>query len=112
MRSVAARELVAMLRSWRAVAVLLAFLIAPGLLVLLRWPADGHADVGGAAATQVLRVFGYGLMVGLILVSPAFPATSVVRERVQGTLALLLNTPMHPAAIVAGKLAGSLGLTL
>lgn len=112
MIAVAARELVAMLRSWRAVGVQLLFLLVPGLLVLLRWPADGHADAGGAAAGQVLRVFGYGLMAGLMLVSPAFAATSIVGERIRGTLALLLNAPMHPGAIVAGKLAGSLGLAL
>lgn len=112
MIAVSARELVAMLRSWRAVLVQVLFLVAPGLLVLLRWPDDGHADVDGAAAGQVLRVFGYGLLVGLTLVSPAFAATSMVRERIRGTLALLLNTPMHPGEILVGKLAGSLGLTL
>jgi ABC-type transport system involved in multi-copper enzyme maturation permease subunit len=54
-------------------------------------------------------VFGYGLMVGLILLAPVFPATSIVREKQQGTLALLLNSPMSPWAILTGKLLGVLG---
>ena len=65
MIAIARRELVAVLRSPRALVVQLAFLIVPGLLVLLRWPNDAHADVGGNAAGQVIRVFGYGLMAGL-----------------------------------------------
>lgn len=103
------REFTAMLRSWRAVALQIGFLALLGGLVILRWPSEARADVGGVASRQVFRIFGYGLLVGLMLVSPAFPATSIVRERVQGTLALLLNTPIRPVSLVLGKLVGALG---
>ena len=106
------RELAAMLRSWKAVTLQVCFLACLGGLVVLRWPSEAHVDLGGAASRQVFRVFGYGLMIGLMLVSPAFPATSIVRERLQGTLALLLNSPIHPVSLVLGKLVGSLGFVL
>lgn len=106
---IARRELTAMLRSWRAVALQIGFLVCLGALVILRWPSEGRADLGGVASRQVFRIFGYGLLIGLMLVSPAFPATSIVRERLHGTLALLLNSPIRPISLVLGKLAGSLG---
>ena len=60
---------------------------------------------------EVLRLFGYGLLAGVLLLAPAFPATSLVREKIKGTLALLLNSPMRPASIYLGKLGGVLGFT-
>jgi ABC-type transport system involved in multi-copper enzyme maturation permease subunit len=78
-------------------------------LVLLRWPTEGQADVGGARAREVFRLFGYGLLMAVVLLVPAFPATTFVRERIQGTLALLLQTPMRPWSIYAGKFLGVLG---
>ena len=76
------------------------------------WSAGRPAARPTSAASrslQVLRVFGYGLLAGVLLLVPAFPATSLVRERVKGTLALLLNTPMSAWSIYLGKLAGVLG---
>ncbi len=106
------RELVGTLRNPRALAaqvVLVAMLCA---LVLLRWPDDSQVNLTGAEAQGVLRVFGYGLLVGMILLSPVFPATSIVKERVRGTLALLLNSSMSRWAILFGKLVGTLGFLL
>ena len=67
-----------------------------GLLVLLRWPPGDVADLSGARAQEVLRIFGYGLLAGVLVLVPAFPATALVREKISGTLALLLNSPMPP----------------
>lgn len=50
-------------------------------------------------------------MVPLFLV-PAFPAITIVRERVRGSLAQLLHTPMRSSSIYFGKLAGVLGFAL
>ena len=36
--------------------------IAVAALVVARWPSAGVGDLSGAAALQVLRVFGYGLL--------------------------------------------------
>ena len=58
----------------------------------------------------MFRLVSYGLMLTLLLLLPVFPATSIVREKIQGTLALLLNTPLGPGRIFLGKLAAVLGL--
>ncbi len=105
------RELLDFLRSRKAVAAQIALALICSLLVLIRWPTTGVSDLSGARAQQVLQVFGYGLLVGVLFLLPAFPATSVVKERVNGTLALLLNSPMSPWSIYLGKLGGVLGFT-
>jgi ABC-type transport system involved in multi-copper enzyme maturation permease subunit len=106
------RELLELLRARMAVVVLVAFALATATLVLLHWPVGGVGDLAGTAALGVLRVFGYGLLTGLLLILPAFPASTIVRERVRGTLALLLNSPLSPAAIYRGKFGGAIGFTI
>jgi ABC-type transport system involved in multi-copper enzyme maturation permease subunit len=100
-----------LIRTRKAVAAQVALATAVGALVVARWPSAGVGDLSGAAALQVLRVFGYGLLAGLLLIVPAFPATALVRERVRGTLALLLNSPMSAWAIYLGKLTSVVGFT-
>jgi ABC-type transport system involved in multi-copper enzyme maturation permease subunit len=105
------RELLELLRTRRAVAAQAGLAAAASGLVVARWPSAGVGDLSGAAALQVLRVFGYGILAGLLLVLPAYPATAIVRERVRGTLALLLNSPMSVGTIYLGKFASVLGFT-
>jgi ABC-type transport system involved in multi-copper enzyme maturation permease subunit len=111
MNPIVRRELLEVLRTRWAVALQASLAVACALLVLVRWPTGEVADLSGARALQVLRVFGYGLLAGILLLVPAFPATALVREKVRGTLALLLNSPMRPWSIYAGKLGGVLGFT-
>lgn len=103
------RELIGLLRTKRAFGLQLLLAVILTGLVLLRWPPDAKVNLTGDQSQQVLQLFGYGLMVGLILLAPVFPATSIVRERTQGTLALLLNSPLRPIDILFGKLVGVLG---
>lgn len=112
MNPIIRRELVDLLRTRKAVAVQVALALGCALLVLVRWPTGGISDLNGARAQQVLQVFGYGLLAGVLFLVPAFPATSIVRERINGTLALLLNSPMSAASIYLGKLGGVMGFTL
>jgi len=105
------RELLEVLRTRKALALQLGLALACMLLVLVRWPSGALADLSGARSLQVLRVFGYGLLAGILLLVPAFPATSLVREKIKGTLVLLLNSPMRPWSIYLGKLGGVLGFT-
>lgn len=102
------RELIGTLRTARALALLVAVAIAFSLLVVSRWPSNATVELSGAQAQEVFRLFAYGLLAILILMVPAFPATSIVRERNQGTLALLLNSPMSAWSIYAGKALGML----
>lgn len=103
------RELITLLRQPRAWAIQLGFAAALALLVVVVWPDNAVVNLGGRQSQQLLSVFLYGLLCGLMLIAPAFPAMSVVRERQQGTLRLLLTSPMTPGAILTGKIAGALG---
>jgi ABC-type transport system involved in multi-copper enzyme maturation permease subunit len=105
------RELLEALRTRKIIALQLGLAVACALLVLVRWPTGDVADLTGARSLEVLRVFGYGLLAGILLLVPAFPATSLVREKIKGTLALLLNSPIPPWSIYLGKLGGVLGFT-
>jgi ABC-type transport system involved in multi-copper enzyme maturation permease subunit len=109
MNPIVRRELIELLRTRKAIVAQVALAAACIVLVLVRWPTGGVSDLSGARSLQVLRVFGYGLLVAVVFLVPAFPATSLVRERVRGTLALLLNSPMSAASIYVGKLGGVLG---
>ncbi len=111
MNPIIRRELLEVLRTRKALALQFGLAVACALLVLVRWPTGEQADLTGARALEVLRVFGYGLLAGVLLLTPAFPAASLVREKIKGTLALLLNSPMRPASIYLGKLGGVLGFT-
>ena len=109
MNPIVRRELLDLLRTRKAAAAMIALAVGCTVLVLLRWPTGGVSDLTGSRSLQVLRVFGYGLLAGVLFLGPAVPATSIVRERVRGTLALLLNSPLSPTRIYLGKLGGALG---
>lgn len=106
------RELIGILRTQKALVLQVSVAALFSLLVILRWPTDALVDLSGAQSQQVFRLFGYGLLATLILLVPVFPATSIVREKNGGTLALLLNSPMKPWTIYLGKLGGALGFAL
>lgn len=106
------RELISVLRTRRAVGILFAMIAALSALVWLRWPVDAQVNLSGEQSQQVLRVFAYGMLVICVLLVPAFPATSIVKERRSGTLALLLRSPMSPMSILFGKLVGVTGFVL
>ncbi|MCY3017354.1 MAG: hypothetical protein NT171_22000 [Planctomycetota bacterium] len=94
---VLSREFRGILRSPRALAALLAAAVAFSLLVLARWPAGGIVDLSGAGSRGAFLVFAAALLGGVLLLVPAFPASSIVRERNQGTLLLLFNSPISAA---------------
>ncbi len=107
------RELIGVLRQRRSLLLMVGLIAVLTVLVVLRWPSDSRVNTFSAIESQqVLGVFGYGVMVGLLLLAPAFPATTLVRERRSGTLALLLNSPMKPWSIFLGKLIGVTGYVL
>ncbi|MCC9603136.1 ABC transporter permease [Stieleria sp. JC731] len=105
---VAKREFLGILRSPKAFGVLFGLTVIFTIAVLIRWPSAGTVDLSGTQSIAVFRMFGYGLLAGVVFLVPAFPAVSIVNEKNDGTLALLLNSPLTPLKIYLGKLAGIL----
>lgn len=110
MNPILVRELSSALRLKRVWLLECGLAIGFSLLIWLRWPTDARVAESGGRAQEVLRLFAYGLLATMLLLFPVFPATSIVREKIRGTLALLLNTPLGPWRIYAGKFAGVLVL--
>ena len=106
------RELLDRLRSWKSLAAILAVAFVSSGLVLLRWPSDSTIDVVSQGAMLVFRPLAFALTLAVMMLVPAFPATSLVAERKRGTLALLLNSPTSPLQIYLGKLLSNVSLSL
>ena len=106
------REVLGFLRSWWAPAVQIIPAVVLSALVLVRWPSDAQISLEGSQARDVFQLFGYGSLALVMLLVPIFPATTLVRERRQGTLALLLNSPMSNWSIYGGKLLGCLSCVI
>lgn len=104
------RELLTPLRRRRMMVFQIGLATVFGLLVVLRWPTDGHVALTGVRSQEIFRLFSYGLMATLLLLLPVFPATSIVSEKQRGTLALLLNTQLGAVRIFIGKLLAVLAL--
>lgn len=109
-RAVVQRELVSLLRRKRMLALQVGLVVLFGLLVALRWPTESRIAMTGTRSQQVFMLFSYGLMATMLFLLPVFPSTSLVKERKQGTLALLLNTPLGPLRIFFGKLVAILAI--
>lgn len=112
MNPVIQREFFGILRSKKAFVMLLVLTVAFSLAVLMRWPSDASVDLSGNQSMEVFRIFGYGLLAGVVFLVPAFPATSIVNEKNSGTLALLLNSPLSSLSIYVGKISGVLLFSL
>ncbi|MGQ0635123.1 MAG: ABC transporter permease [Planctomycetaceae bacterium] len=104
------RELISVLRQRRAVVLQCGLAAFFALLVALRWPTDARMTLSSSRSLEVFRLLTYGLLTVLLVLLPVFPATNIVREKRQGTLALVLNTPLGPWRIFLGKLLATLAL--
>ncbi|MCX5658510.1 MAG: ABC transporter permease [Planctomycetota bacterium] len=112
MNPIIRRELVGLLRTPQALLLQMLFVGVLSLLVVSRWPISGSVDRAAGQSQQVVRFFGYGMFLGVCMLAPVFPATSIVRERRKGTLLLLINSPLSATSIFFGKLVGSLGFVM
>ncbi|TWT71298.1 ABC transporter permease [Crateriforma conspicua] len=97
------REVRGQFRSGKTLAAAMAIAFFTGGLVLLRWPSAGSADMMSQRSFEVFRPLAYAMLTATLLAVPAFPATSIVREWRQGTLAMLLHSPIRVADIYFGK---------
>lgn len=103
------RELLALLRTNKALAILLAVALGFALVVLLKWPTSALVGLSGSQPRQVFQALSYAMLTAAILIVPVFPATSLVREVKQHTLQLLLHSPLSRTSIYLGKMGAMLG---
>lgn len=106
------RELLALLRSHRTLAILLAVALGFAAVVVMKWPTSSVADLSGIQGRQVFQWLTFAMLTAAILIIPVFPATSLVREVRGRTLELLLNSPLSRSAIYFGKAGAMIGFVL
>ena len=91
-----------------------------GLVVLAAWPSETRLDLSGAGnptlgqrssapGTRLVNLFFLGQYLLMAMMVPAFAAGTIAGEKECRTYEMLLASPMHPTAIVLGKLLASLG---
>lgn len=106
------RELLALLRTNKALAILLAVALGFAIVVLLKWPTSAIVGLSGSQPRQVFQALAYAMLTSAVLIVPVFPATSLVREVKKHTLQLLLNSPLARTSIFLGKAGAMLGFIL
>lgn len=106
------KEIQQRMRSWQTMVAIVLVALASCTLVLLRWPSDDRVDLVSQAAALIFRPLAFTLALAVMMLVPAFPATSLVSERNRGTLALLLNSPSRPSQIYLAKLLSNMAIAL
>ncbi len=102
------KEVLAALRTRKAIVMQAALLLVAAGLIWLFWPADGLQDVGGQQARRILAVLAIGELVMVALFAPAFTAASLTSEKEHNTWESLYGTALKPWEIATGKIVGSL----
>jgi ABC-type transport system involved in multi-copper enzyme maturation permease subunit len=106
------RELLALLRSSKTLAIFLAIAVSFSGIVLLKWPSSGIVDLNGAKGREVFQWLTYAMLAAAILIVPVFPSTALVKEVRRGTMELLLNSPLSSTTIYFGKALAMLGFVI
>ncbi|MCH2211078.1 MAG: ABC transporter permease [Fuerstiella sp.] len=105
------RELPSLLRMNYSLWLFVAVALTVSATVLLKWPSTSTADLSGSQARAVFRGLAYSMVVVVVLVIPALPATGLIGEVRRGTMELLLNSPLQRTEIYFGKLISLLGFS-
>jgi ABC-type transport system involved in multi-copper enzyme maturation permease subunit len=108
------KELRGRMRGWRALVVLVLYLLVLSFITWLTYLAISgvNSALGGAASSQVGKgIFGVLVLFQTIMVSlltPAFTAGSITSEREQKTYDLLMTTLLPARSVIFGKLGSAL----
>jgi ABC-type transport system involved in multi-copper enzyme maturation permease subunit len=122
------RELLGLLRSPKALLILVAVALLFAMIVILKWPTSGVVQIdasqltaaaeaetqplSGVQARIVFQWLAYAMLTAAILIVPVFPAMSLVTEVRRRTLELLLNSPLSRTSIYLGKVGAMLGFVI
>lgn len=110
------RELKTRMRTWRTPIIIMIYLLVLGIIVTLFFASYnpgyygfGRGTLNPSMAIYVYDVLVFGQFIFLMLILPAFTATSISGERERQTLDLLLCTDLSPWQIIFGKMFSALG---
>ncbi|MFA6566987.1 MAG: ABC transporter permease [Victivallales bacterium] len=102
------REFSSSSRSVKTNFLIWAYLVLLALLILILWPAGGIHSVASSSSKQIFSLF-FGVNLTLVLLMvPAFSATSISWEKENNTYDSLFITMMKPHEIMQGKLFSSI----
>ncbi len=102
------REFCSATRSFKANFLLAAYLVLLSSALLLLWPTGGIHSVASASGRNLFALFFSINLTLLILLVPAFAASSITFERENNTFDNLLVTLLSSTEIMSGKLIASI----
>ncbi len=104
------RELLTNLRASRSFVLMLMYEVALAAVLLVVYPSGQRVDLitDPTAAKQLVDFFFLGQYAIASLMAPTFAAGAISGEKERKTYEMLLASPLHPWAIVLGKMVASL----
>lgn len=104
------RELLTNLRASRSFVLMLLYQLALATVLLVAYPSGQRVDLtsDSAQAVQLVDFFFLGQYIIASLMAPTFAAGAISGEKERKTYEMLLASPLHPWAIVIGKMVASL----
>lgn len=106
------REFISSARSLRLNMLVGGYLLALGGLLLILWPGGGIQSAVSESSKQIFSLFYSVNLTLMMLLVPAFAATSITYEKENNTYSALFTTLLSPMDIMIGKLAASILLLL
>lgn len=106
-----AREFITSLRTRKAIAFGIVYVLALSGIVALMWPEGGAYSLAARSSHELFSMLAMGQLVFVVLIAPAFTAVSITSEKERETYELLYHTMLSPMQIIVGKLAAGLGFS-
>jgi len=104
------RELQQFLRSERIIATVLLMVAVLGVFLYFLWPRTAVFSMASSASKQVFAVFLICNLAFVLILVPAFCATSITWEKEHNSFVMLYTTLLKPHDILLGKLMASLSM--
>ena len=104
------REFTSSSRSIKTNFLLFAYLLILAFLLILLWPNSGIHSLASSSGRNLFALFFSTNLTLLILLVPAFSATSITFERENHTFSSLFTTLLSPFEIMIGKLIASISI--
>ena len=104
------REFTIGARSWKTIVGAALTVLTLGLILFLLWPRSGIFS--DANSNELFTIFLGAELTFMILLTAGFTASAITSERERNTFVMLQTSLLSPGEILAGKLIGTLGISL